>query len=46
MGSLVPQYLSVSSSRARFSVSKFLNDIRRGDAEGFEIRGIKEWIIR
>ena len=38
MDSLVPQYLSVSSSKARFSVSQFVKDVRSGDAETFMMR--------
>ena len=38
MDSLVPQYLSVSSSKARFSVSQFVRDVRSGGAESFMTR--------
>ena len=38
MDSLVPHYLSVSSSKARFSVTQFVKDVRRGDPEMFMTR--------
>ena len=38
MQSLVPHYLAAEGRRSKFSVAKFVKDVRNGDAEGFMTR--------